>query len=986
MATFLLVPSPAQLEAIQAESGPTLVLAGPGAGKTFCLIERIRFLIDHRGIVPERICALTFTNKAAEEVATRLKRDLGEHRADAVTRSTIHSLCVRILRTHGAALELERGFGIADEEYQASVLGKLGVPAKWRAGLLNRFGLHRLGLAELHDRDGAVFRRYREYLARRRMIDFDDLTHLTVALFARRPDVARAVASAWDCLLVDEAQDLNHVQYAIVRTLGAHRHVFLVGDDEQSIFSWTGADPDLIKAFANDFGVTRTIVLDENRRTAREIFELARRLVSGNRTLFTEKRIVAHRTTPHPVIAIGFGDDRAELAWLLEDLRRDQAESGLRWGDFAVLYRKHQVGDALEGALTQAGIPCRLAQGRAVGDDPVVRYLLAALRVIAFAGDPVVNEQFVRQVLPHSLCDTVRKEAEREKIGFMPLLRRRSRELGYADEDGRKIRRALYALQNLAALGARHETLGALVEEILSQRVGPYRTALEDRAEELTDPAGSPAAVRLAAALERVRDARGRVLIRPLGGVEIGLAGLLAAAGIRLVDYLGGDRPPPGPDDLVLGPEWAGPAGLALTTFKALQLLTARGRDAFRDFVVVDLETTDRDVATAEIVEIAAVRVRNWEVVAEFQRLVKPRVPIAPGAARTHGYTEADVAGAPHFEDVWPEFAAFLGDDVMVAHNGYEFDFPILSRMVREAGLARPGGHEFVTYDTLPLARWLRVGSARLEHLAERFGIDPGESHKAIWDVRTLARVFRKLEEEKLARSRRVALAGALDHLGVSLALSEPETLDDEGRLLRDVTAWYALGRFSSCLDFYRAERERVGPAAATVEELIERLGGQARLERVRTERRPDQRYPSAMARVRRLLEGIDEPDLQGQIREFLGRVALSRSDGPEAERERVNLLTLHSTKGLEFSRVYIVGVEDAEMPGGPSGRAPSLAEVEEARRLLYVGMTRARDRLVLTRVEARDGRPTGGHRFLDEMGIVPAGAGLPPATPAAAG
>ncbi len=972
-------PSAAQLEAIEADFGPTLVLAGPGAGKTFCLIERIRFLVDRKGLDPARICALTFTNKAAEEVAARLRRELGD-RADTISRSTIHSLCVKILRAHGSSLGLERGFGIADDDYQKEVLAKVGVPPKWRTGLLTRFGLARLGLRPLQEDDEVTFRRYRAYLAKRRMIDFDDLTHLTVELFERFPAVAAGVAGAWDYLLVDEAQDLNHVQYRVVRTLAAgHRNLFVVGDDEQSIFSWTGASPKMIETFLNDFGVRRKVVLDENRRTAARIFSLARRLISSNVPLFGEKRVVATRESDHPIVAPSFATDDAEGEWLLEDLRRDQARSGLRWGEFAVLYRRHQIGEALEGALMQAGVPTRLAQGRSLGDDPVVRYLIAALRVIAFPGDPVINEQFARLVLPHALCDAVRKQAEREKIGFMPLLRRRSRELGYTDEDGRKIRRTLYAMQNLTALGERHDTIGALIEDILSQRVGPYRTVLEERAEDLSDPAESPEATRLAGALERVRDARGRVLIRPMGGLEIGLAGLLSGGGIRLVDYLGAgpgqagagrpgaapSQPAPGPDDLVLDAEWSGRLGLAVTTFKALQLVNAHAQDNFRDFVVVDLETTDRDIATAEIVEIAAVRVRNWEVVEEFQRLVKPRVPISPGAARTHRYTMADLADAPYFETVRPEFEAFIGDDVLVAHNGYEFDFPILRRMSE--------GRDFVTYDTLPLARWLRLGSARLEHLAERFGIDPGDSHKAIWDVRTLAQVFRRLEGEKIARSRRVALSNVLDHLGVALALCDPETLEAECQLLKEMTGVYALGRFSNCLEFYRAERERVGPSAATVDDLIERLGGAARMEKIRREKRPDQRYPAAMARVRRLLLGIEEPDLEGEIRELLGRVALSKSDGIEADRERVNLLTLHSTKGLEFSRVYIVGVEDSEMPGsGPGGRAPGAEDLEESRRLLYVGMTRAKDRLVMTRVEARAGRPTGGHRFLDEMEIVP--------------
>ncbi len=960
-------PSPAQLQAIEAGFGPVLVLAGPGAGKTYCLIERIRHLIDHRGLRPERICALTFTNKAAEEVAARLRRELGD-RAEQVTRSTIHSLCVRILREHGGVLGLERGFGIADEDYQRDLLRRLGVGARWRGRLLNWFGLYRLGIRPLDERDLARFHRYREFLRRRRMLDFDDLPHLTMELFRRDPVAAERIAAAWDYLLVDEAQDLNHLQYGIVRTLAqGHRNVFVVGDEDQSVFSWTGANPRLIETFANDFGVTRRIVLGENRRTAREIFTLARRLLAHNASLFEAKEVVAHRTTSHPVTVHSFPDESTELAWLLEDLRHDQAAFDLCWGGVAILYRRHQTGDAIEAALMQAGIPCRLAQGRAVSDDPVVRYLLAALRAIAFRGDPIVNEQFVRLVLPATLVDSVRKLAERDRIGFMPRLKSRARELVYADEDGRKIRRALSALQNLVALGRRHRSVRALIEEILSQRVGPYRTVLEDRADELSDPALSPPALRLAARLEEIRRNRGRVLIRPMGGMEIGLAGLLSGAGLRLVDYLGvsPDGPAPGPDDLVLDSSWSGPLGLALTTFKALQLVNTGAGEEFRDFVVVDLETTGRDVETSEIVEIAAARVRNWEIVAEFHRLVRPRVPITEGATRTHGYTDADVAGAPHFEEVWPEFREFAGSDTLVAHNGYDFDFPILRRM---------SGASFVTYDTLPLARWLRLGSARLQHLAERFGVDPGQSHQALSDVRTLARVYRKLEEEKLARRRRVALSGVLDHLGVALALSDPETLEPEARMLREVAAYYSLGRFSDCLEFYRLERERVGPGAATLEELIGRLGGPATLERVRAERRPDQRYPAAMARVRRLLEGIDGPDLASEVHEFLGRVALSKSDGVEADRDRVNLLTLHATKGLEFSRVYIVGVEDSELPGlGPGGgRSPSQEEVEEARRLLYVGMTRARDRLAMTRVDVRDGRPTGGHRFLSEMGLAP--------------
>jgi superfamily I DNA/RNA helicase len=143
-------------------------------------------------------------------------------------------------------------------------------------------------------------------------------------------------------------------------------------------------------------------------------------------------------------------------------------------------------------------------------------------------------------------------------------------------------------------------------------------------------------------------------------------------------------------------------------------------------------------------------------------------------------------------------------------------------------------------------------------------------------------------------------------------------------------------------------------------------------MQRIRAEKTADERYPAVMARLRRLAAQCGTGPLREQITRFLECVALSRSDGVDLERDRVNLLTLHSTKGLEFSHVYILGVEDTQLPGGTATKGTSTDEVEEARRLLYVGMTRAKDRLVLTRVETRNGKPTGGHRFLDEMRLTP--------------
>ncbi|HEV8613417.1 MAG TPA: UvrD-helicase domain-containing protein, partial [Gemmatimonadales bacterium] len=604
-------PSSRQRDAIEAALGPLLVLAGPGAGKTFCLIERIRFLIEAQGFDPARICAVTFTNKAAQEIAERLEKALGQ-RSQGLTGGTLHALCAGILREHGELIGVRRGFGIADEEYQKDVLRRLGVwRDKRRAWLLTRFGLYRAKDVPLVPQDLAVFNRYRLHLEQRNLLDFDDLVVRTAELLAAHEAVADEVAARWDYLLVDEFQDLNPRQYAVVRRLArAHRNLFVVGDDEQSVYSWTGADPQVLRQFANDFQLDRVVVLDENRRTAREIFAAARRLLRNNPPLFEEKVLRAERESEHGVSVLGFDDERAEARWLLADLRADQRGSGLPWGEYGVLYRRHEIGDTLEAELLREGIPCRLAAGRALQDDPVVRYLVAALRVIADPADPLRQEAFAREVLPSPVWSRVVSEAERQRQEPLAWMRTLARRAVRDDEDAKKLRRADYALQNLPALARRHETLAGLVEELLSQRVGTYRTVLEDLHDELSDPASDLVVAALARRLAGALHGRKRVWLPRAGGLELALSGLLLRAGVTAFAYLDGGETPRA-DDLIIAPEEGGRSGLGFGLFKALQLVHAGAlRDAFRDFVAVDLETTDRDTASCDIVELGAVRVR----------------------------------------------------------------------------------------------------------------------------------------------------------------------------------------------------------------------------------------------------------------------------------------------------------------------------------------------------------------------------------------
>jgi superfamily I DNA/RNA helicase/inhibitor of KinA sporulation pathway (predicted exonuclease) len=962
-----LVPSPAQSLAINAPLGPVLVLAGPGAGKTFCLIQRIRYLVDEQGLDPSRILAVTFTNRAAGEIADRLADTLGP-RAEAITRGTIHALCVQLLRDHGEEVGVPSGFGIADEEYQLQALRRAGFrkDAKWP---LNAFSRHRLQGEPLDDWLVPIYERYRNHLANRSLLDFDDLIATTDLLLGTREPTATFIAARWDYLLVDEAQDLTPRQYQILARLArAHRNLFMVGDDEQSIFGFAGADSAVLRRFLNDSGIIRPIVLEENHRCSRQIFDAARRLISLN-PQDHPRDLRALNESSWEVCAMRFPDDEAEARWLVEELHRDRA--GLGWGDVALLYRRHEVGDVLEGRLLQAGIPCQLARGRALTDDPATAYLIAALRVIERPGDPILVEQLAAIQLPKGLMTTLRGEAERNRMELSAWLREAGRRTRRPpDEEGRRLLRFLTDLDNLPSLIDRYPTLPPLVEELLSRKVGPYHTLLEEKFEEslLSDPMGDPAAAALATRLSATRQDRAPIRLPLAGGAELGMACLLRSAGFPLIEYAAPGAPTAS-NALVLRPEDRGTLSLAGTLFKALQVIEGRQlTPTLTDFVAVDIETNEFDPRRAEVIELAAVRVRDGEVIEGFQRFVRPVRPITERATRVHGITEAELAGASPFREVWREFQAFAGDDQLVAHNGHHFDFPVLRRQTGEEGES----WSFACFDTLPLARDLHPGSRRLSDLALAFGIDPGRSHRALDDCRTLAQVVAHLERLRLARARTISLGNLLDHLAVALALTDPAELSPEDKLLLDAGRIYALGRYSRALGVYAAERSRErAELAPDVDQLIERLGGRKLMAAIQRQKTAGDRYPATMTRLRSLLSSLGDTGLRDQLGEFLTRVALSTSTaGADTSRDRVNLLTLHATKGLEFSRVYIVGVEDAQLPGSSAGKAPRQSDIEEGRRLLYVGMTRARDRLVLTRADQRLGQESGGSRYLDEIGL----------------
>lgn len=956
-------PSDAQRRAIEAPPGPVLVVAGPGAGKTFCLIRRIEYLITELQVPPRGICTVTFTNKAAEEIATRLATTIGEASRD-ITGGTLHALCVTILRRHGGLVDLPAGFGIADEEYQDMLLRRLGVPRRHVRAVLGIIRRRKLKDQELPPSDERLFVEYNALLRRKEVIDFDDIILYAREVLAGHPDIANSVADQWSHLLVDEFQDISRPQFDILARLAPHHRIFVVGDDEQSIFSWAGADPEVLRRFRDVHRIDE-IVLDENRRCSTQIFETARKLLTINPTLF-DKEIRATRRGEHDVTAYHFFDEDDEWEWIARDIQADRTAEGGRWGDYAILYRQHHVGEALEKRFVAAGMPCRLARGRSLTDDPVIAYAIDSLKIMMAPGDPIPVHTFAERVLPRDLLQHARTGPADDLLGS---LRAFARGQGRGDPEARLAWRFIYHVENLHALWSSHDTLPGLLEELLSRRTGKYQSRLQERADELSDPLDYPGAAELAERIAAAVANGGGLWLEPAAGREFAHRALCEAAGLSPVDV----RTPASPVrtiDVVLSADTQREPAFPVLLFKALQILQSRGfKNILQDYVAFDLETTDRNTDSCEIVEIGAVRVRDGKIGETFRSLVRATRPVSAAARSVHGYGDSDLRHADPFPSVWERFRTFVGTDVLVAHNAQQFDVPVLRRMA--AGLH--GIDDFVFYDTLPVARSLFRTSVKLESLAERFNINAGRAHHALDDVITLAHVVRELNRVRLQHARTAAFANGLDYLGLALALTPGVPgFDGEAAVLFDIARVSTVGRYSDCLDEYEAATPGLPDDAPTIEVVIDRLGGASFLERIRRQKRASDRHPNAMARLQTLVEACTADTLAEQTRELLERVALSTSTEIDLAPHHINLLTLHATKGLEFSRVYIVGVEDYQIPGYYAKIDNRTEDIQEGRRLLYVGMTRARDRLVLTRTDRRRGKESGGSMFLEEMGITP--------------
>jgi DNA helicase-2/ATP-dependent DNA helicase PcrA len=419
--------NPPQRDAVNTLSGPLLVLAGAGTGKTRVVTFRIANLISHR-IKPDRILAVTFTRKAAGEMQERAGKLLtGKHRKADAPRpeiSTFHSLCVKILRRHAPVLGYPERFAICDrgdqEGFARTALREIRAPAdslnagdllgfvgRWKMASVSPSGAVSVAETDREHLAAVAYRRYQKALKQSGVVDFDDLLLLTEQLFREHPQVRRAEAARFDHVLIDEYQDTNHSQYEIVRGLAmGHRNLCVVGDDDQSIYGWRGAEVTHILRFAKDWPDAKVVRLEDNYRSSASIIKHANTLIAFNSERHDKVLKAARHEGPNPRI-LQFKDENEEAVSVVKDIKRLMG-MGRGAKDFAILFRTNEQPRVFETELRAAQLPYVLIGGMSFFDRREVRDLLAFLRLVAEPNDDPALLRILNTP-PRGIGDAARK-------------------------------------------------------------------------------------------------------------------------------------------------------------------------------------------------------------------------------------------------------------------------------------------------------------------------------------------------------------------------------------------------------------------------------------------------------------------------------------------------------------------------------------------------------------------------------------------------
>lgn len=395
--------NPRQAEAVQLTEGPLLIMAGAGSGKTRVLTHRIAYLIEEKGVNPWNILAITFTNKAAKEMKERVI-NLMEAGGEDVWISTFHSMCVRILRRDVDHIGYSKNFTIIDSSEQLTLMKRVVKeqnidPKKYDPrsilGAISNAKNELLTVAAYSARQGSLFEDivarcydlYQKELRRNQCLDFDDLIMLTIRLFQDNPEILQYYQRKFHYIHVDEYQDTNHAQYTLVNLLAAgFRNLCVVGDADQSIYGWRGADMQNILDFEKDYPDAQTILLEQNYRSTKNILSAANQVIGHNQNR-KEKKLWTENDQGDKITYYRGDSERDEGRFIVSEIQRLQREQQRKYGDFAVLYRTNAQSRVVEETFLKANIPYKMVGGHKFYDRKEIKDILAYLQVIANPAD-----------------------------------------------------------------------------------------------------------------------------------------------------------------------------------------------------------------------------------------------------------------------------------------------------------------------------------------------------------------------------------------------------------------------------------------------------------------------------------------------------------------------------------------------------------------------------------------------------------------------
>jgi DNA helicase-2/ATP-dependent DNA helicase PcrA len=397
--------NPAQREAVEAINGPVLILAGPGSGKTRVIAHRVAYLIKVCGVSPHRIMAVTFTNKAAREMEERLHR-LVSGSVRNLTLGSFHAICARILRNEGRAAGINPRFVIYDDEDQLSLikrsLQEVGLDPKQyapraiasaissaKSRMLTPQEYIERGHSYFDEIVGRVYERYEQTLTENSGLDFDDLLMKAVQLFRNKPDIRSKYQARYLHLLVDEFQDTNLTQYELIKQLGDKYHnVCVVGDPDQSIYSWRFADLRNILSFEKDYPEAKLVLLEQNYRSTKKILEAASYLIEANQQR-KPKELWTNNEPGEPTTLVETYTEQEEAQFVVNEIERLVSEGAASLVDCAIMYRTNAQSRALEEAFVRYGTPYKLVAGTRFYERREVKDIIAYLRFIQNPHDSV---------------------------------------------------------------------------------------------------------------------------------------------------------------------------------------------------------------------------------------------------------------------------------------------------------------------------------------------------------------------------------------------------------------------------------------------------------------------------------------------------------------------------------------------------------------------------------------------------------------------